>query len=323
MYKQKTLDDLFSPIETELNTTIQNLQTNLSSDNQALNQIINYAFATGGKHIRPAISLLSSKLFQQELTDRNFTIAQIAEIIHTATLLHDDVIDNARLRRGKDTINAVWGNKISVISGDFLLARASAMLASLNNIHIIEVFSNTLEEICKGEIQQSDLIFKTTISWDEYILKTNRKTAKLFSSAAQGGALICNAPVQQAAALRDYGTYFGLAFQIVDDILNFYTQDQVGKPSCLDLKSGIITAPVIYAMEENTQLIHLIQKQFEDEADLVLAVDLIKNSAGIEKSKDLAHSYINRAIKALDIFEETEVKASLIALAEYVIERKF
>jgi len=323
MFTQKTLNDLFIPVKAELETTIFKLQQNLKSDNTMLNSIVGYAFSTGGKHIRPALSLLCSKLFVKDLQEKHYLIAQIAEMIHTASLLHDDVIDKALIRRGHKTVNSIWGNKISVISGDFLLSRASILLASIDDINIIKEFSLTLEEICLGEIQQANLTFKADITWDEYILKSNRKTARLFSSAARGAAMVSGATTEQSEALKDYGTYLGLAFQIVDDILNFYTEDQVGKPCYEDLRSGIITAPVIYALEEKSDLLTLVNTEFVDDADLLKAVNIIKESDAIDKSRQLAKSYINRAHSTLNIFEPSQVKDSLISLAEYVITRDF
>lgn len=323
MYKQKSLNDFFSPVKAELELTINTLYKSLKSDNDLLNEVVSYTISTGGKHIRPGLSLLSSKLFLEELKDNNITIAQITEIIHTASLLHDDVIDDASLRRGHKTINAIWGNKLSVISGDFLLSRASALLASLNNLYIVDIFSNSIQELCLGEIQQSVLIFNTDITWDEYILKSTRKTARLFSLAMLSAAIISDATKEQAKAVEDFGLYFGLAFQIIDDILNFYTQDQVGKPSCQDLSSGIITAPVIYAMKEHPVLIELINTKFKKENDFYEAVNLIKTSSGIIKSKKLARSYVNMAKDSLKTIKNSDVKDSLIQIAEYVIDREF
>lgn len=318
-----SLNDLFEPVKSELDQTIDTLSQNLQSDNILLNKIISYNLSTGGKRIRPALSLLTSKLFLEKLNSSNITIAQIAEIIHSATLLHDDVIDTADIRRGHRTVNDLWGNKISVIYGDFLLSRASVMLASLNNTYIVEIFAKVLEEICLGEIQQSSLMFDTTITWDDYILKSTRKSAILFASAMEGAAIVSNATEEQTEAVKNFGLNFGLAFQIIDDILNFHSENQVGKPSCLDLKYGILTAPVIYALKENASLTQLINTRFKNDEDFNKAIEVILNSSGLEKSKQLAQSYVEKAIKNLSIFGPSKIKNNLVQLAEYVIERDF
>lgn len=323
MLHSKTLTDLFDPVKTELKLTLESLYQNLSSDNALINRIISYVLSTGGKNIRPAISLLCSRLLTEKLDSRHFTVAQTVEIIHTATLLHDDVIDDALLRRGNKTVRAIWDNKISVITGDYLLARASGLISTLENVEIVGIFATVLEEICKGEIQQTNLMFDTTINLSEYSLKSTRKTAMLFSAATQGSAIICGADKKVTRALRDYGLNYGLAFQVVDDILNFSTTDQVGKPTCDDLRNGILTAPVIYAIEEYPELAAVIDKRFEDDSNLEKAIEIINNSSGIEKSKSLAELHVEHAIKTLEVFDPSDVKNSLSQLAEYVIQRKY
>ena len=323
MLYSKSLTDLFDPIKTELELAINTLEQTLNSDNALVNRIISYVLSTGGKHIRPAISLLCSKLFSETLEEKHLTLAQVVEIIHTASLIHDDVIDNADIRRNHKTVRALWGNKVSVISGDYLLAIASNLIASLENNDVILIWAKSLEEICNGEIQQTNLMYDTSITLDEYILKSTRKTALLFASAAKCSAIISEAHPDEVEALENYGTNYGLAFQIIDDILNFHTTDQVGKPSCDDLRSGIITAPVIYAIEEFPELVSIIDTHFEKEEDFQRALDIVKSSSGFGKAMNLAEYYANKAVKSLDIFYSSPSKTSLIHLAGHVTKRRF
>lgn len=323
MLYYKSFNDLLDPVKTELEITLSQLYQNLKSDNSVVNSVISYILTTGGKHIRPALSLLSSRLFKEHVDSDNIVIAQISEIIHTATLMHDDVIDNANIRRSKQTVSAIWGNNVSVICGDYLLAKASILLASLNNTYIVEIFANVLEEICLGEIQQSSMAFDTSITWDEYILKSTRKTATLFASAMQGAAIVSNASEDEINAVKNFGLNYGLAFQIIDDVLNYFSTNQVGKPSYEDLKAGILTAPVLYAIDEYPDIIPLIASKFENESDFDRAISLINSSSGIRKSTDLAQSYVNKAIKSLDLFPNSQMKLSLTHLAEYVTQRSF
>jgi all-trans-nonaprenyl-diphosphate synthase len=246
-------------------------------------------------------------LFYENIPEANIKIAEISEIIHTATLLHDDVIDNSCMRRGKETVNAIHGNRVSVLCGDYLLSKASQLLASLKNIEIVEIFSRVLEDICLGELQQTSLLFDTSIDMDTYILKSQRKTAILFSSAMEAAAIISEANESEVQALKDYGLYYGLAFQIVDDILNFATEQQVGKSVCDDLKNGILTAPVIYAMNMDPDLEALINTHFEDNNDFEKAVDIIVNSGSIYQTKQLANTYVQKAIDSLKVFNSNNV----------------
>lgn len=323
MLYSKSLTDLYDPVKTELEHSVNNLYKNLGSDNPLIDRIISYIFSTGGKRIRPALSLLASKLFQDELNEKHFILAQVVEILHTATLVHDDVIDDAELRRGHKTVKALWDNKITVICGDYLLAKASGMIADLESLRLIKLFSNAISELCNGEIQQSNQLYDTSITWEDYILKSKRKTAILFASATQGAAIISKASEDQVQALYKYGLNYGLAFQIFDDVLNYSDIDQIGKPSYDDLKSGIITAPAIYAMEEISDLASKIDTSFKNETEFDEIVGIIKSSSGINKAIDLAQNHVDEAIKSLDIFSNSEVKLSLIQLAEYVTKRKY
>ena len=323
MIKCDTLKGLISPIESDLDYTINNLYQNLKSDNDFLNNIIYYTISSGGKRIRPAISLLISRLFLDDLVESNYKIAQISEIIHTASLMHDDVIDNADTRRSVQTVNSQWGNAMSIISGDYFLARASTMLASLDNVYIVRLFSVVLEEICLGEILQNNLLFDTSITWDQYLLKSERKTARLFASATEGAAVVSKATPNYVEASKIYGLNLGIAFQIIDDILNFSSDKIVGKPICQDLRSGIITAPVIYAIEEYPELISIINSEFENQSDFEKALEIINNSSGIPKSRELSNKFIDKAVNALEIFENSEIKTSLVNMAKYIVDRSF
>lgn len=323
MLYSKTLTDILEPVKADLNVVIERIKANLNSDNDLINDIIDYVFSTGGKHIRPALGILCSRLYCERLTEDHYTVAQIAEIIHTASLIHDDVIDNSCLRRSKETVNSRWGNKEAVITGDYLLARASKIIASLNRQNIVILYANVLEELCKGEVMQNSLLYNPDISWNKYTLKSKRKTALLFESVMEGAAIISESSQQQMDAVKSYGLNLGLAFQIYDDVLNFHTTDEMGKPSCDDLQNGIITAPVLFAIEETPSLKELISGRYSTLNAFEQAIDLIKASNGLAKSEKLARQYSREAIKSLNIFPDSVTKDSLIQLAEYVTQRRF
>lgn len=323
MLYSKTLTDILEPVKTDLDIVIERIKKNLSSDNELIDDIIAYVFSTGGKHIRPALGILCSRLYTDKLENDHYTVAQIAEIIHTASLIHDDVIDNSNIRRNKETVNSHWGNKEAVISGDYLLARASKIISNLNQINIVVLYANVLEELCKGEIMQNALLYNPEISWELYILKSKRKTALLFESVMEGAAIISDSDEQQKEAVKAYGLNLGLAFQVYDDVLNFRTTDEMGKPSCDDLKNGIITAPVLYAIEETPELKSLISTLNDNTDAFKKANRIIQESSGIIKAKKLARQYSEKAINSLNSFKQSSTKDSLIQLAEYVTQRRF
>lgn len=323
----KKLDHILKPIEKELLQLEENLTAGLCSGNAELDKMTGYFFKSGGKRLRPAMIILFSKAINNGyLSSDNFQLALAVEMIHTASLIHDDVIDNSETRRGILTLNKKWGAKTAVVTGDYILSRALEKLTSINLL-AVEMFSSTLNELCIGEILQKNQSYRI-ISLEEYINKSERKTAKLFMSGTECAAAITqdtNNLIINAA--RGYSLNFGIAFQIIDDILNFTGISQkVGKPTGNDLKNGIITAPVIFASqqyEENGDytLKRLIESKFKNEKDFKKALKLILESDGITKSAVLAGEYIQKAINCLEIIDNNSYKQALTDLAEYTAER--
>ena len=283
-----------------------------------------------GKRLRPAVSFLIAKsLNKGYLSSNHFQLGQAIELIHTATLVHDDILDETETRRNKLTVNKKWDNKTAIIAGDFLLSKSLIKLAAVKNYSVIEIFANIMSEICEGEIQQKLQNYQN-ISFDQYIEKSKRKTANLFIAGAECAAILTpeidNLIIKSA---RDYALNFGIAFQIVDDILNFTsTEDEFGKPVGIDLKDGIVTAPVIFAIEEyekkgDPTLSRLISQGFRNENDFKSALGMVLKSDGIEKAKDLAGYYADMANKSLAAIEDNQYKQTLKDLASYIIDRKY
>ncbi len=323
----KKLDAILKPIEKELTLLEENLIHNILSGNRDLDKMVTYFFRSGGKRLRPAIVILFAKAISKGyLPSVNLELAQAVEMVHTASLIHDDVIDNAETRRGVLTLNKQWGAKKAVIVGDYILSRALGKLIKINTL-AVEMFSNTLNELCVGEIMQKNQSYQI-ISLEDYINKSERKTAKLFMAATECAAAITKGTNNLIIkATRGYSLNFGIAFQIVDDILDFTgNRQQTGKPAAGDLKNGIITAPVIFAnqqYEENGDLTlkKLIETKFRNEKDFKRALGIVMKSGGIEKANKLAREYVEKAVGYLDVIEDSSYKQSLIDLAYYTLKR--
>ena len=328
LYKspQKT-EFILKSVEKELSMLEDNLIKSLSSGNTDLDKIVTYVFNSGGKRLRPALLLLFVKAVDNGyLCPNHFKLAEAVEMIHTASLLHDDVIDDAETRRGFLTVSKKWDSKTAIIAGDYILSKALTKLVSTGAL-AVEMFAETLNELCIGEITQKNQSYKI-ITLDEYINKSERKTAKLFMAGVESAACITlNTNNLIIKAARDYSLNFGIAFQIMDDILNFKGPcKKIGKPTGNDMKNGIITAPIIFAIQEYEEkgdktLTKLFKSQLKKEKDFEKAKKLIFDSNGIKKAELLADKYVKKSIDSLDIIENNCYKQALINLANYAVKR--
>lgn len=323
------LSEILKPIENDIKLLEKKLAESLFSGNSKLDLIMADIAKSGGKRLRPVLVFLFARALNNgHLTINHLHLAEAVEMIHTASLVHDDVIDDAETRRGFLTVGKQWNSKTAVIAGDFILSRALIKLISAGGI-CPEVFANTLNELCVGEIQQGEQKFKI-VSYEDYIKKSERKTAMLFVAGAECAASITpNTNNLIIKAVRDYSLNFGIAFQIMDDILNFTgKQDKTGKPAGNDLRNGILTAPVLFALNEYEEkndfmLKKLINNQLKGKNDFSLAINLVLKSEGILKSRDLVRYYITEAVKAIDVLEESVYKNALAELAIYTFKREF
>lgn len=317
---------LLAPVEADLNILTDNLKKLIGARHPILGAAAEHLFSAGGKRIRPAIVLLVSKATMEgkEITPRHRRLAEITEMIHTASLLHDDVLDEAEVRRQAPTVNNLFDNRIAILAGDFLFAQSSWYLANLDNLEVVKLLSEVIKDFAEGEIQQGLNSFDTSLSFDSYLDKSYYKTASLIANSAKAAAILSDASRETIESLYNYGRNLGLAFQIFDDILDFTSSTEVlGKPAGSDLASGNLTAPVLYALEEQPYLEVLIEREFSEEKDLETALNLVKNSQGIEKSKKLAAQHGENALKSLDCLSNSEVKASLTELVHYAISRAY
>lgn len=316
---------LFSPVEADLCVLTENLKQLIGARHPILYAAAEHLFGAKGKRVRPAIVLLVARatMPNQGITERHRRLAEITEMIHTASLVHDDVVDESDIRRGIPTVHSSFGSRIAVLAGDFLFAQSSWYLANLDNLQVVKLLSEVIKDFAEGEIQQGLNRF-SIMSIEAYLEKSYYKTASLIANSAKAAAVLSDLPESQTQPLYGYGRDFGLAFQIVDDILDFTGSiDSLGKPAGSDLKSGNLTAPVLYALEEKPYLEILIEREFAQEGDLEQALALVKESRGIERSRDLAAHYTKAAIAHLSGLSISESRQALTKLADYQLSRLY
>ena len=317
---------LFDPVELDLRLLTDNLKQLISARHPILGAAAEHLFEAGGKRLIPAIVLLVSRatMLDQDITPRHRRLAEITEMIHTASLVHDDVVDEADLRRNVPTVNNLFDNRIAVLAGDFLFAQSSWYLANLDNLQVVKLLSEVIRDFAEGEILQSINRFDVDISLESYLEKSYYKTASLIANSAKAAGVLSDVSDETAEQLYGYGRDLGLAFQIVDDILDFTSPTEVlGKPAGSDLISGNITAPVLFAMEENPDLITLIDRKFRQEGDIEQALQIVNESRGINRARDLAAYHAKLAVKQLECLKPSGASRSLFELADYVLSRLY
>ncbi|BAU09630.1 solanesyl diphosphate synthase [Leptolyngbya sp. NIES-3755] len=317
---------LFSPVEADLRLLAENLKNLIGARHPILYAAAEHLFSAGGKRIRPAIVLLVARATMrgQEITQRHRRLAEITEMIHTASLVHDDVIDESEMRRGLPAVHSRFSTQVAVLAGDFLFAQSSWYLANLENIEVIKLLSEVIKDFAEGEIQQGLLRFDTGLTIESYLEKSYYKTASLIANSSKAAALLSEASDTEAQKLYQYGRHLGLAFQVVDDIFDFTSSSEgLGKPAGSDLKSGNLTAPVLYALEEKPYLEELIDREFAQEDDLEQALALVRDSQGIQRAKDLATYHAKAAIDYLSDLPPSDSRQALIKLADYVLNRSY
>lgn len=316
--------NLFLPIDPEILELNANLNTMVNAKHPILYAAAKHLFREKGKKIRPSIILMIAKIttINNKIHPNHTRLAEITEIIHTASLVHDDVIDDCDKRRGIDTVHNLFNTKIAVLAGDFLFAQSSWYLANLNNLEVVKIISKVIIDFAEGEVRQGLTSFDTTITIDDYIEKSFYKTATLIACSCKATAILsrCEQSIQNDIYL--YGKHIGLAFQIIDDILDITSDiNTLGKPAGSDLKNGNLTAPIIFALEENKQLHKLINSEFYSEQDINNAIEIIKNTRGIQKAKDLAEEHIQLAIQIIkNKFKYNEAKF-LVIISNYILNR--
>ena len=321
--KARILNDVAQDLEAIEKALVENLNPYLPF----VSHVAEYIMFSGGKRIRPLLMVLSARLCGYQ-GDYDKILSVVFEYLHAATLLHDDVVDGAEVRRGNPVAHAIWGTPGTVLAGDFLLARSIAIAAQTHQIAILGILAQTTAEMSQGEIDQ--LLHRQDLSTDEeqYMEVIKRKTAYLIRAACQTGALLARAPEDQVDALVHYGYHLGVAFQLVDDLLDYMADAQVlGKGTGTDLAEGKLTLPIIYALKRSTvedrqRMERIIQQGTftKDEFDSVL--QLVAQYGGIEYTRKRVQEHIDQAKAYLQIFDVSKTRRLLEDLADYVVVRK-
>ena len=321
--KQKIL----SATEQELAEIEAALSDNLQPYLEIVSDVAGHIIFSGGKRLRPLLMVLSARICGYT-GGYDITFSSAIEFLHAATLLHDDLVDDASLRRGKPVAHSLYGNAITVLVGDFLLARALAISADTGKLEVIKVISKLTEEMSQGEVFQLMRKGDIGLSEDEYLGVIGQKTAVLFESACKTCAILADASDKQKQALSAYGYNLGIAFQMADDLLD-YTQDttKLGKEVGADLKEGKLTLPVIHALDraddkDKEVMATIIKDQDFSLQDFEILVEKLEKYGGIDYTKEMAASYIQKAKDALSIFESSETKELMFDIADYALARK-
>jgi len=323
------LSRIQSPVAAEMQEQTDGLRNIVGERHPLLSAASEHLFQAGGKRVRPLIAVLVAKATRKlygldDVTSEHIRLAMITEMIHTASLVHDDVLDDCELRRGNSTVHSLYGTRVAVLAGDFLFAQSSWFLANLNNLEVIKLISQVIADFADGEIAQASSLFDVDMTVDKYLDKSFYKTASLIAASCRSAAVFSDCTEGEKSLMYDYGCNLGLAFQIVDDILDFtQTEEELGKPQGQDLASGNITAPAILVLNDgNERLRHLLKEdRLRSEGSLQEAMRLVFENDGIEKAKDLARHHGNLALQSLEVLPECEEKGSLKLMVEYVLER--
>ncbi|NIK77586.1 heptaprenyl diphosphate synthase [Paenibacillus castaneae] len=320
--------DLYAKMKGDLNQIEQELERSVSDDHLLLSEASLHLLKAGGKRIRPIFVLLAGKFgdYQLEVMKR---IAVPLELIHMASLVHDDVIDDAETRRGQLTVKSKWDNRIAMYTGDYIHGKALTIAAQLPNPQIHQILSNALVQMCIGEMEQIRDFFNTEQTIRNYLLRIRRKTALLIAISCQLGAVAANADQKTANQLYRYGYNVGMAYQIRDDLLDLYgTEKQIGKPPGSDMRQGNITLPVILALKDariRDSLLNEIAsiREFGGQKDASRAIDAIRKSNGGDLADQLANRYIQKALHALEGLPNLTAKKNLIDIAHFVGKRNY
>lgn len=302
----------------------QEILRQLTSDVLLINQIGHYIISSGGKRLRPMLVALSANALDYKGKD-HITLAAVIEFIHTATLLHDDVVDESDLRRGNETANSIWGNAASVLVGDFLYSRAFEMMVNVDCMRVMDILSHTTNAIAEGEVLQLLNINNPDTTEAQYLEVIRRKTAKLFEAGTQLGAVLCQADTITESQLAQFGLHLGTAFQMMDDVLDYTANpDELGKNLGDDLAEGKPTLPLIHAMNEGsdadaTFIREVIQHGSREAHAEVLKV--VQKIGSVDYTAQRAREEANRAIAALDPIPDSPHKTAMAQLAEFSIQR--
>ncbi|HEY8684962.1 MAG TPA: polyprenyl synthetase family protein [Chloroflexota bacterium] len=312
---------IYGPVADDVPAVGEQLRQLSHNRHPLLGETLAHVFEAGGKRIRPALVLLSGRLGVYR-RDELLTLATSVEAVHTATLVHDDTIDAAVTRRGLTTVSSLWDSKVAILLGDFLFAQSAELAARLDSVRIMTLLSETVMDMSSGELRQYASTRDRRIDQGDYFDRIRGKTASLFAMCCEGGAIVSDQTVEQVRCLREYGLNLGLAFQIVDDVLDFTSDDEtLGKPAGNDLRQGTITLPAILLAEQlpsGSPILHYLRTGSEHDE----VVRAVVQSEALDAALETARAYAQRAVDSLYLFPDSEAKEAMVHLADTVLERR-
>ena len=321
-----TIKEIKKPIQQEMLLFEKKFKDSLNSKVPLLDKILHYIVKRKGKQMRPMFVFLSGKLFG-EINESSFRAASLIELLHTATLVHDDVIDDANMRRGFFSINALWKNKIAVLVGDYLLSKGLLMSLENEEYDLLQIVSKAVKEMSEGELLQIEKARKLDIQEDVYFEIIRQKTATLIAACCACGAVTAKQDKETVERMRKFGELIGIAFQMKDDLFDYYNEDVIGKPTGIDIKEQKMTLPLIYTLRncDRKQKKFIIQtvKNHNTNSDRVSKVlEIVKKGGGINYTVEKMKTYQEEALSLLKTFDDNESRKSLELLVNFVIERK-
>jgi len=319
-----SITSIYEPIQDGLKLVEERLKSYVLVERPWVAEPLGYVLESSGKRVRPGLTLLAGRFYKYNL-DSLVPMAAAIELFHNATLVHDDAVDNALTRRGKEAVNRRWGEDIAVLLGDYLFSVAADLVCSIGNLRVMRLFAQTLTEISGGQLRETFTAYNWRRNRKDYYEQIYSKTASLFEAATGTGAVLSEAPEESVGALTSYGKNLGMAFQVIDDILDF-TGDakEMGKPVGGDLMQGTLTLPAMMFMERNPgdKLVQQIFEERGDRAKVDRVIQMVRNSTILDECYKIAAGFCDQARHELDELPDKPCRKSLLELANYVIERR-
>tara|TARA_Y100001978_G_scaffold199789_1_gene214790 strand:- start:1028 stop:2002 length:975 start_codon:yes stop_codon:yes gene_type:complete len=321
-----TIREIKKPIQHEMLLFEKKFRDSLNSKAPLLDKILHYIVKRKGKQMRPMFVFLSGKMLG-EINESSFRAASLIELLHTATLVHDDVIDDANIRRGFFSINALWKNKIAVLVGDYLLSKGLMMSLEYKEYDLLQIVSNAVKEMSEGELLQIEKARKLDIEEDVYFEIIRQKTATLIAACCACGAITAKQDKETVERMRKFGELIGIAFQMKDDLFDYYNEDVIGKPTGIDIKEQKMTLPLIYSLrncdrKQKKFIIQTIKNHNTNNERVSKVLEIVKKSGGINYTVEKMKAYQDEALSLLKTFDDNESRKSLELLVNFVIERK-
>ena len=320
------LKNIKAPIKEEMNLFEQKFKDSLKSNVSLLDKIMHYIIKRKGKQMRPMFVFLSAKIFDK-FEENTYRAASMIELLHTATLVHDDVIDEADVRRGFFSINALWKNKIAVLVGDFLLSRGLLLAVKNEEFELLKIMSTAVQDMSEGELLQIEKARKLDITEQVYFDIIRQKTATLIAACCASGANSVGESAATVEKMRLFGEKAGIAFQIKDDLFDYTHNPLIGKPTGIDIREQKMTLPLIYTLNSvnkklKNKIINIVKNHHKDEKKVAEVISIVKENGGLEYSEKVMQNYHNDALNILKPLHENDAKKSLILLLDYVVNRK-